>query len=48
MLYQKRLYIDNILKDRLKNNVSNNEGQHDYESFRKKKVFKDSFFELDE
>ena len=35
-------------KDRNKNNVVNNEGQHDYESFRKKKVFKDSFFELDE
>ena len=35
-------------KDRSKNNVVNNQGQHDYESFRKKKVFKDSFFELDE
>ena len=34
-----------IAKDKDKNN---NKGQNDYESFRKKKVFKDSFFELDE
>ena len=34
-------------KEKINNNI-NYEGQHDYESFRKKKAFKDSFFELDE
>ena len=32
-------------KDKEKNNYK---GQNDYESFRKKKAFKDNFFELDE
>ena len=31
-----------------KDNNRNIQGQNDYESFKKKKVFKDSFFELDE
>ena len=31
-----------------KDNNKNIQGQNDYESFKKKKVFKDSFFELDE
>ena len=31
-----------------KDNKRNIQGQNDYESFKKKKVFKDSFFELDE
>ena len=34
-------------KEKINNDI-NYEGQHDYESFRKKKAFKDSFFELDE
>ena len=31
-----------------KSNMNSNKGQGDYESFRKKKIFKDNFFELDE
>ena len=47
---EKKSEVEIEKKEKKKKNKENivNKGQNDYESFRKKKAFKDNFFELDE
>ena len=45
---EKEIKKEESSKKKNNENIDLHKGQNDYESFRKKKIFKDNFFELDE